>query len=90
MFNFSLVFQLVQLVIGIVNEVHAVQGALPGAPGAEKSQAVIYKVTPIASVLGAHADNIQTIINGVVAIAKAAGSLKVGEAAASASEQTAA
>lgn len=90
MFNFSMIFQLVQLVVGIVNEVHAIQSALPGAPGAAKSQAVIDKVTPIADVLGARADSIQSIINGVVAIAKAAGTMKTGEAAAVASDQTAA
>jgi hypothetical protein len=61
-----------QLFTAVLHEVHEVQAALPGAPGAEKSQAVINKVAPIAEVLGAHQDAVQSIINGAVSLYKQA------------------
>lgn len=64
--------QFLQLLTAIISEVHAVQAALPGAPGADKSAAVIAKVTPIAQVVGAEAPHVQEIINQVVTVSKAA------------------
>jgi hypothetical protein len=74
--NLVTAFQAVQLLLAVFHEVHAIQAALPGAPGADKSQAVIDKVTPIAETIGAHAEALQGIINGVVGLAKAVGTIK--------------
>lgn len=65
--------QFLQLVTAVISEVHTVQAALPGATGAEKSAAVIAKVTPIAEVVGAEVPHVQQIINQVVDVSKAAG-----------------
>jgi hypothetical protein len=71
-----LMFKFAQLVLGIVHTVHEVQESMPGAPGAEKSQAVIDKVSPIADALNANAPAIQAAIDGVVSLAKAVGTIK--------------
>jgi shikimate kinase len=65
--------QFMQLLAAIIGEVHTIQAALPGAPGADKSAAVIAKVTPIAEVVGAELPHVQSLINQVVDVSKAAG-----------------
>jgi hypothetical protein len=67
--------QLLPLLLQIFNEVHTVQAAMPGAPGADKSQHVIDKVTPIAQVLGAEIPHVQDLVNQVVGVSK---QLKIG------------
>lgn len=69
----SAVPQFMQLLLAIFNEVHTVQAALPGAPGADKSAHVIAKVTPIADVVGAELPHVQDLINQVVQVSKDAG-----------------
>ncbi len=75
--NFALLFlklitglpQVLQLIVSIVGEVHTIQTAT-GLSGAEKSQNVIDKVTPIADTIGVEAPHIQSIINDVVNVSK--------------------
>jgi hypothetical protein len=62
--------QFLQLLTAIVGEVHTVQAALPGAPGADKSAAVIDKVAPIAQAVGAEVPHVQALINQVVDVSK--------------------
>jgi hypothetical protein len=86
MFNF---FNVLQFLIQLIGEVHAVESALPGAPGATKSQAVLDKVTPIASVIGAEVPHIQSLIDGAVGIFKSVGVFKSAPAAAATSSTAA-
>lgn len=62
--------QFLQLLTAIIGEVHAVQAAMPGAPGAEKSAAVLAKVTPIADLAGAEVPHVQSLINQAVDMSK--------------------
>jgi hypothetical protein len=82
----AMIPDLLKLLFMVFNEVHTVQSALPGAPGAEKSQAVIDKVTPIAAVIGAEVPHIQSLINVAVDMFKSA---KVGAFAPAAGAQEA-
>lgn len=68
--NLFFIFQVGQLLFSIFKEVHSAQAALPGVPGAEKSASVIAKITPILQVVDAEQDNIQKIIDAVVAFSK--------------------
>jgi hypothetical protein len=64
--------QVFQLIFAIISEVHTVQAAMGASTGAEKSQAVLDKVTPIAAMVNAETPHVQSIIDGIVAISKAA------------------
>jgi hypothetical protein len=74
--NLMMLFQIAQFLFAIVEEVHNIEAELPGAPGADKSQAVIDRVTPIANVVGAEVPHIQSIIDSAVGIANASGLFK--------------
>lgn len=65
--NLMLILNLIQ---AILSTVHSVEAALPGAPGADKSQRVIDTVKPIADTLGAHSGQIQSVIDTAVALFK--------------------
>ncbi len=71
--NLSIIWQIIQFVLSVFSEVHAAQAAMPGAPGADKSQAVIDKVTPIANVVGAEIPHIQSLIDTAVTLFKHVG-----------------
>jgi len=70
MFNLNLLMQGLGLVFNIFTEVHNVQTQLPGAPGADKSAAVINKIVPYAEVFQAEVPHIQSMIDGIVAFSK--------------------
>jgi hypothetical protein len=69
---FSIILQVIKLAMGVFEEVHTVQQTA-GLSGADKSQHVIDKVTPIASALGAEQEHVQNLIDGAVGIYKSLG-----------------
>jgi hypothetical protein len=62
--------QIMHLFSAVVAEVHTIQTQLPGAPGADKSQAVLDKVTPIAQAVDVELPHVQSLINQVVDMSK--------------------